>query len=247
MFSYDKIFFGVLKILIQILVFLKYFSKWQICVTFLSDLRLLFSAIKKHCCKPLISVSTLLIGYSVQVNLMKHSDKVIKRFDLCLTHLQMLLWQRLTRWKNSSCLQQMRRIPRYQKFTLIVYTHSRVKVLIFRLVLKEVISGIKVLREEIWRHVRILHAMSMIRRFFPLLRSTRLLLDTLFTRDINFRVFLSPIARHQPEIHCAPRDLFTPTLLLFWFNEKWNLRIIYTFASINWHTTTGFKLITFRL
>jgi hypothetical protein len=142
---------------------------------------------------------------------MELSDKDIKKIWSILTHLPcVLLRQRSTWGKNSS---QMRRITCYQKATLIVYTHSSVKMLIFRLIfrliLKEVISGIKVLWEEIWRHVRILHAMPMIRRFFPLFCSTWLPFDTLFTRDINFRIFLSPIARHQSKIHCLHRNSFT--------------------------------------
>jgi hypothetical protein len=62
----------------------------------------------------------------------------------------MLLRQHPTRWQKAPLLlRELRRISRYQIAILIVYTHSRVEESRFGIVLKEVISGIKILREDV--------------------------------------------------------------------------------------------------
>lgn len=80
----------------------------------------------------------------------------IRRFDVeststTQTHLpQTLLRERSTRWQNASRLSQMRRISRYHKSILIVYTHSRLhEESTARIVLEEVISRIEILRKQI--------------------------------------------------------------------------------------------------
>lgn len=117
------------------------------------------------------------------------------------THLPwMLLRQHSTRWQNAPRLSQMRRISRYQKSTLIVYTHSRLRE--YAIVLKEVISRIEIPREEIRWDVWALPAMPMSWRLFALLlAAAALLLRTFLAHNINFRIFRFAVAGHQLEIH----------------------------------------------
>lgn len=96
---------------------------------------------------------------------------------------------------------RLRRISRYQiSIPVIVYTHSGVESVDFRIVLEEVISGIEVSREDVGRDVRVLRAMPMSRRLFALL-AVRFLFDSFLRRHIKLWIFLSPVTCHQFEIH----------------------------------------------
>lgn len=153
-----------------------------------------------------------------------------------------------TGWQMPSMLSRVRRNSVYQISIPINYTHSRVGNMseLWKLVLEEVISGIEVFRKEIWRHVRILHTMSMIWWFPSFLVPAWLLLGTLLSRDINFWIFLSPVTCCQLKIHLfdVPRTQNASQQTIYdqeedSSNSSWSTRIIHAFTFINRHTTTG--------